>query len=140
MEFLTCRFTGWLRHTVNLPLNGKNMYCLYPKKELETDELQGPLFMKVTGAGVIIVFATRALAERFAAAFGITDTYCVVPVDELGTEATPYPDSWMKTSRAIFFDSDRTLEQYMRNRDSFPFGKHVVTLHGAVFSTGAGNK
>jgi hypothetical protein len=89
--------------------------------------------MKTTDAGLVVVFPTRALAERFAVAVGVANTYRVVSVDELGTEATPYPDSWMKTSRAIFFDSDRTLDQYSKNRDSFPYEKYIITLHGPAF-------
>jgi hypothetical protein len=121
------------RHTGEAEaLNGTNMYCLYLKNNPEPDELPGPLFMKAKGESVVIVFATRALADRFAAAI-LANTHRAVPVDELGTDATPYPDSWMKTNRAIFFDSDQVLDGYMRNRDSFLYEKHFITLQGPTF-------
>ena len=110
------------------------MHCLYhPGIHTDPAVLPGPLLMKILGTGAVVVFTARALAERFAAAVELPAAYRVVRIEDIGTITNPYPDNWAKTNRAVLFDSDSTLEQYLENRGAFEHRAQIIMLQGSAF-------
>ena len=89
--------------------------------------------MKIGGTGAVVVFATKDLAESFAAAMNLRSPYRVVTIEELGSTTNPYPDNWSKTNRAVFFDSELTLDRYLNNKDAFAYDAHITTLQVSIF-------
>jgi hypothetical protein len=89
--------------------------------------------MKILGTGAVVVFSARTLAERFAVAVELPSAYRVVRIEEVGAISNPYPDNWAKTNRAVLFDSESTLEQYLENRGAFEDRAQIIMLQGSAF-------
>ncbi len=107
------------------------MYCLYQIEPFEADVLPGPLQMKVLDGVSVIAFTTRDLAARFAFNAGIPDEYHIVPLDALGTTASPFPkfkDGSERNDTMIIFEREETLWQYFENMETFPYKRHLDKL------------
>jgi hypothetical protein len=102
-------------------------FCLYGQTANGGASL-GPLQIKTGPSIAVAGFAAEDLALTFREMFGLGSSFHAVPLAQLGTEVAPWPKSGARSNTVLLFDAAETLESYAKDREHFPYSKHLVAL------------
>lgn len=102
-----------------------NFFLIYdPIIETEEEVLGGPWCFSISGKRAYLAFSSYALAEEFANLWNSSNTYDIVKINKIGTEANQ--ELLDNVGHLLLLTSMDDIEDLITNVDGFPYEFYLI--------------